>query len=685
MHPIIKPLGLLLFITLLMSGLTSISTNSPGLAPNPTDDSHESTYSEWEDAIISKDRGILMSRSSGMGGNSGGDSGDVDAGDSGEGTLPIANFTATPLSGIAPLTVTFTDLSSNVTLLSWDIDGIDGEDSNASEFDHVYDKVGLYNVSLTVSNENGSDTKTVVNYINVTGSNDNSGDGEGTLPIANFTATPLSGVAPLTVTFTDLSSNVTLLSWDVDGIDGEDSNASEFDHVYDKVGLYNVSLTVSNENGSDTKTVVNYINVTGSNDNSGDGEGTLPIANFTATPLSGVAPLTVTFTDLSSNVTLLSWDVDGIDGEDSNASEFDHVYDKVGLYNVSLTVSNENGSDTKTVVNYINVTGSNDNSGDGEGTLPIANFTATPLSGVAPLTVTFTDLSSNVTLLSWDVDGIDGEDSNASEFDHVYDKVGLYNVSLTVSNENGSDTKTVVNYINVTGSNDDPGDVYDVYDGLISWWRFDEISGSNAIDSIGDNHGDISGATRVIGVNGTALSFNGSGDYVSVPHNITLDLTNNFSILFWMNVSDVEGRYQILDKGKNKIDNFGVYLENDMVYFEWNNNGHNNVSSNELDLSANEWYQITIVVNETHVQFYKDDVGAGSELINVGLLTYDYDFFIGQKGQGYAYKSENSDGNDKNNVNKNIYYFNGLLDEIKIYNRVLSQSEVEQYYESTKP
>ncbi|WP_048205828.1 hypothetical protein [Methanococcoides methylutens] len=55
-------------ITLLMSGLTSISTNSPGLAPDPTDDRHESTYSEWEDAfVVSKDGGITMSSSGGDG------------------------------------------------------------------------------------------------------------------------------------------------------------------------------------------------------------------------------------------------------------------------------------------------------------------------------------------------------------------------------------------------------------------------------------------------------------------------------------------------------------------------------------------------------------------------------------------------------------------------------------------
>ncbi|UGV39987.1 hypothetical protein J7W08_07645 [Methanococcoides orientis] len=54
-----------------MSGLTSISTNSPGLAPDPTDDRHESKYSEWEGAfVVSKDGGISMKRSSGGSGGS---------------------------------------------------------------------------------------------------------------------------------------------------------------------------------------------------------------------------------------------------------------------------------------------------------------------------------------------------------------------------------------------------------------------------------------------------------------------------------------------------------------------------------------------------------------------------------------------------------------------------------------
>ncbi|WP_167880845.1 hypothetical protein [Methanococcoides sp. AM1] len=48
MHPMIKPLGLLLFTTLLLSGLANISTNSPELASSPTEDHHEITYSDLE-------------------------------------------------------------------------------------------------------------------------------------------------------------------------------------------------------------------------------------------------------------------------------------------------------------------------------------------------------------------------------------------------------------------------------------------------------------------------------------------------------------------------------------------------------------------------------------------------------------------------------------------------------------
>jgi len=79
---------------------------------------------------------------------------------------PTADFTANVTSGTAPLTVQFTDLSAN-NPASWSWDFGDGGTSTEQNPSHTYTVAGSYTVSLTVSNEYGSDTKTEIDYITV--------------------------------------------------------------------------------------------------------------------------------------------------------------------------------------------------------------------------------------------------------------------------------------------------------------------------------------------------------------------------------------------------------------------------------------------------------------------------------------------------------------------------------------
>jgi hypothetical protein len=82
--------------------------------------------------------------------------------------IPQANFTASPLAGNAPLSVQFTDLSTNdPTSWTWDFgDGTSGYDQNPL---HTYTTVGIFTVTLTAGNGLGSDTLTKTAYINVEG------------------------------------------------------------------------------------------------------------------------------------------------------------------------------------------------------------------------------------------------------------------------------------------------------------------------------------------------------------------------------------------------------------------------------------------------------------------------------------------------------------------------------------
>jgi len=80
---------------------------------------------------------------------------------------------------------------------------------------------------------------------------------------------------------------------------------------------------------------------------------------------------------------------------------------------------------------------------------PVADFTGTPTSGAASLSVAFTDSSTN-TPTSWAWDFGDGSTSTSQNPTHSYTSSGVYTVTLTATNASGSNTKTRTGYITVT-------------------------------------------------------------------------------------------------------------------------------------------------------------------------------------------------------------------------------------------
>ena len=81
---------------------------------------------------------------------------------------PVADFTASPISGAVPLTVTFTDLSTgSPTLWKWDFESDGIIDDTIRSPVHVYSVPGVYSVTLKVKNAVGSDTEFKLRYIMV--------------------------------------------------------------------------------------------------------------------------------------------------------------------------------------------------------------------------------------------------------------------------------------------------------------------------------------------------------------------------------------------------------------------------------------------------------------------------------------------------------------------------------------
>ena len=335
---------------------------------------------------------------------------------------PVADFNANPTSGMVPLTVTFTDISTNEPE-TWAWLFGDGGTSAEKNPVYIYNTPGKYTVNLTVSNRAGVSSKEKPEFVNA--------QPAVIPPVADFNANPTSGMVPLTVTFTDASKNgPTAWKW----LFGDNSTSVEQNpvHQYVTPGTYSVTLNVSNSAGSDEITKPEFIHA--------QPAVIVPVAKFIGEPRSGTAPLRVTFTDLSENDPT-NWEWNFGDSQVSTEKNPVHVYDCAGKYTVSLTVKNSAGTDTLIEQNYITVN---------ESVLPpTADFSGAPREGKAPLTVTFLDLSKNAPK-QWYWKFGDGTTSEERNPVHTYAAEGKYTVELTVSNEGGADTKIVPDYITVT-------------------------------------------------------------------------------------------------------------------------------------------------------------------------------------------------------------------------------------------
>lgn len=253
----------------------------------------------------------------------------------GESQFGFADFTASPISGRAPLAVQFQDISKNDRVEMWSWRFGDGNSSGEQNPIYIYESPGKYTVILEALDEDRGSIAVKKGLITVSGS---------MTPVASFTADPLFGRAPLAVRFNDTSEN-SPMAWNWEFGDGTTSGEQNLTHTYSVAGKYTVSLTVTNADGTDSRTETDLITVF---------PATPPVAGFSANVTSGNAPLIVQFTDLSTEDPT-SWAWDFGDGYVSTQQNPVHQYDVSGTYTVNLTATNDGGSSTKTLTNYITV------------------------------------------------------------------------------------------------------------------------------------------------------------------------------------------------------------------------------------------------------------------------------------------------------------------------------------------
>lgn len=202
--------------------------------------------------------------------------------------------------------------------------------------------------------------------------------------------------------------------------------------------------------------------------------------------------------------------------------------------------------------------------------------------------------------------------------------------------------------------------------GMVAGYSFDETSGTSASDSSGNNNtAAINGASWVAGQYGNALSFNGNTNYLSIPNSASLDIEGTeLSIAFWLSPLATSGDTVLLGKfwnttWSNPYYQYGVELQgaNRPIFVLGTTTGYRTAAMGGSVLPYNQWSHVAITFDGSQVKFYLN----GSLVNTVAMATT-----ITARGNGMRIGADT----------EAQQFYRGLLDELQIYKRTLSQTEV---------
>lgn len=188
--------------------------------------------------------------------------------------------------------------------------------------------------------------------------------------------------------------------------------------------------------------------------------------------------------------------------------------------------------------------------------------------------------------------------------------------------------------------------------GLSAWYPFE----SNTLDtSVWHNDGTNNSVVFESGRAGLCGSFNGASTSVKVPQSPTLKLTNTISICAWIKPRATNGLRCIVDKDYNYV-GYNLYVNDGRLHMRI---GHSSLSAGVVTNGG--WQHVAGVFNGKKIRIFVNGVQQGETASEKMMDRTDKDVYIGMWGPP-------NDGNSR--------YFYGGLDDVRIYARPLTPSEI---------
>ena len=200
---------------------------------------------------------------------------------------------------------------------------------------------------------------------------------------------------------------------------------------------------------------------------------------------------------------------------------------------------------------------------------------------------------------------------------------------------------------------------------LVLELQFDENVGNKAIDqSRYDNHGTIKGATWTKGIIGNALKFDGVDDWVEIPHNDVLMPSEEVTVICWVKpLSFVTGH--LVSKGEYRGGGYYLFMDKygRFALALASVDTETAVASSTTKYELGKWNFVVGTYNKSEgkIKIWVNGKFEGEKTWTYGIIPNKLSLSIGSR-RGYP------------------PFANAIIDEVKIYNRALSEAEIKKLY-----
>jgi len=240
-----------------------------------------------------------------------------------------------------------------------------------------------------------------------------------------------------------------------------------------------------------------------------------------------------------------------------------------------------------------------------------------------------------------------GNQNLINPFKGTLDEVLLYNRTL-------SDAEIQLIY----SSTPNPGNGSSY---LISAWNLNENGGTIVTDAVGTNNGTLTGATWAAGYSGSCLHFNGTSDNVNIPNAANLNPVSAITMMVWAKTEESRSA-KIFEKGD--LDGHGIGED---PYTGWQGGVRlDNNTSQLVDWGGgvpllNQWYHIAMTYDGTTLNLFVNGQLRNSKAATGKLMVNARSLSLGSD-------------------NAQQKFFKGSVDEVKIFNKALTQTEIQANY-----